>query len=427
MAQQVAEQAASSPAESARRGRARRSIGSALPLALGGMLGAGLFVGIAPAALAAGPLLLLAVPLVLVAVACSALASAHQSASYRGPGAGYACIRARLGVLPARFGAATALAGKVAALAAIARVIAEHAMPAAPPVVSSAIVLLVVLAATAGLRIRGAAAWLWLLLTLAVVGLVIAVCFAIEPPESPAMPAVQEDGAIGITGAAGVLFFGFLGFERLTAPAEERDRHRGVIVKWGVVASLVVTGVVVSLLAWALLHQLGPARLALSGQPLLDALDAAAGGRLRPMVGTAVGLALFPVLLGVLESLRSTALAVQRDQDLPAALARESRAGTPYLLDLCAGVAAAVVALLVQPVPAMAFASCCLLVHHALANAAARVLLADDQVWRMRSACLGMGLAVILAMSMPVHAMLGTLVVVIAGPLLAGLVSRRWS
>ncbi|WP_243789238.1 APC family permease [Saccharopolyspora gloriosae] len=426
MAQQVADQGASPPAESVG-GRPRRSIGSALPLALGGMLGAGLFVGAAPAALAAGPLLLLAVPLVLVLVACCALASAHQSASYRGPGAGYACVRARLGVLPARFAAATALAGQVAALGAVARVIAEHAMPAAPPIVASAVTLLVVLAATAGLRIRGVAAWVWLLLTLAVVALVIAVCFAIEPPPSPPVGAVQADGAIGITGAAGVLFFGFLGFERLTAPAEERDRHRGAIVKWGVIVSLIITGTLVSLLAWALLHQLGPARLALSGQPLLDALDAAAGGRLRQLIGTAVGLALFPVLLGILESLRSTALAVQRDQDLPAVLGRESRAGTPYLLDLCAGIAAAVVALLVQPVTAMAFAACCLLVHHALANAAARVLLADDQVWRMRSACLGMGLAVILAMSMPVHAMLGTLVVVIAGPLLAALVSRRWS
>lgn len=426
MGQQVAEQQAATGAGPAA-GGPRRSLGSALPLALGGMLGAGLFVGIAPATLAAGRLVPLAIPLVLVAVACCALASAHQSASYRGPGAGYACIRARLGVLPARFGAATALAGQVAALAAVAEVIVQHAMPAAPPAIAAAIVLFVVLAATAGLRIRGAAAWVWLLLALVVVGLVVAVCFAIEPPAGLPVGPPQGDGAIGITGAAGVLFFGFLGFERLTAPAQEQDRYRGKVVKWGVIAALVVTGAAVLLLSAALLHQLGPARLALSGQPVLDAMDAAAGGGLRPLVGTAVGLALFPVLLGILESLRSTALAVQRDQDLPAVLGRTSRAGTPYLLDLCAGVAAAVVALLVQPVAAMAFASCCLLVHHALANAAARVLLADDQVWRMRSACLGMGLAVILAMSMPVHAMLGTLVVVIAGPLLAGLVSRRWS
>ncbi|MFR9729155.1 amino acid permease [Saccharopolyspora sp. MS10] len=426
MGQRIAERG-SVPARERSPGAARGSLGSALPLALGGMLGAGLFAAIAPATLAAGPLVLLALPLVLLAVACCALASAHQSASYRGPGAAYACIRARLGVLPARFGASTALAGQVAALGAVAGVLVEHAMPGVPRPVAAAIVLFAVLASTAGLRIRGAAAWVWLLLPVGVVVLVVAVCFAIEPPPAAAAGEPASDGAIGLTGAAGVLFFGFLGFERLTAPAEERDRHRGAVVKWGVIISAALAGGLVSLLLWALLHQLGPARLALSGQPVLDALDAAAGGALRPVVGTAIGLALFPVLLGVLESLRSTALAVQRDQDLPAALGRLSRAGTPYLLDLCAGIAAAVVALLVEPVAAMAFASCCLLVHHALANAAARVLLAEDQVWRMRAACLGMGLAVIMAMSMPVHAMLGTLVVVIAGPLLAGLVSRRWS
>ncbi len=133
------------------------------------------------------------------------------------------------------------------------------------------------------------------------------------------------------------------------------------------------------------------------------------------------------MLLGALESFRSTALALVLDRDLPRVLGRTSSAGTPYLLDVTAGVAAAVVAILVEPVPAMAVASCCLLVYYAFVNAGSRLLLAEDHTWPMRAACLGMGLSVVLAMSMPISAMLATLVVVVIGPLATGGLSRRWS
>lgn len=426
MAQRFAD-VGSGPASDAPGRRAPRSAADALPLALGGMLGAGLLVGLAPAALAAGWLLLAGVPVAVAAAGCCALASAHQSAAYRGPGAAYACTRARLGAIPARIGASAALAGWLAALAAVARVAVGHALPQAPPALAAVLVLLVVLAATAGLRIRGVAAWLWLGSTALLIGVVLAACFAIEPPAKPAIGTPGGDGGVGITGAAALLFFGLLGFERLTAPQDERDRYRGIVVKRATIAALLISGAFAALLGAALLYQLGPARLALSGAPVLDALDAAAASGLRPAVGLGLGIALLPVLLGALESFRSTAVAVRLDGDLPQVLARTGGTGTPYLLDLTGGVVAAAIAVLVQPATALAFAACCLLVHHALANAAARVLLADDQVWRMRSACLGMGLAVILAMSMPVHAMLGTLVVVIIGPLVAGAISRRWS
>jgi basic amino acid/polyamine antiporter, APA family len=155
-------------------------------------------------------------------------------------------------------------------------------------------------------------------------------------------------------------------------------------------------------------------------------LTAAAAADIAPLVGVGAAVALLPVLLGALELCRSTALALMRDRDLPRALGRTSSAGTPYLLDVTAGVAAVAVALLVEPVSAMAFAACCLLVHYAFANAGARLLLAEGQTWPMRAACLGMGLSVVLAMSMPISAMLATLVVVVIGPLATGGVSRCW-
>ena len=388
------------------------------------MLGAGLFVGLAAASAEAGPWFLLGIPLAALTAACCAFSTADQSDAYRGPGAAYACARSKLGVIPARIVASTNLAGHLAAMAAVAGAVAGYIRPLGNPAAPLAI-LLVVAASTAGLRIRGRAAWWWLGITGIVLAMLVPACLTIDPAPASAIP--PSDNALGITGAAGVMFFGFAGFERLTAPSDERDRHARRHVRTSLIISLVAASAVYLAVGAAYLYQLGAARLALSPVPASDALGAAAAPSLTPLVSTGAALAMIPVLLGVMESFRSTALAVVQDGDLPGALGRTGGSGTPYLLDLVGGLAAAALSVMLAPAQAIALAACCLLVHYALSNAGARVLLTGDRTWRGRAACLCVGLSVVLAMSMPVPAMLGTLVVVIAGPVLAGAVSGRWS
>lgn len=395
-----------------------------VPLALGGMLGAGVVTGLGSAAAAAGWWLFAGLPLAALLAACVAVVSAEQADAFPGPGATYACVRSKLGVVPARMCASTHVAGSVAAMAALARSVESYLGPAVPPGVASIVILLAVLASTAGLRIRGGAAWLWLGLVLVVLGVVVAACLAVAPAGSTSATAVGGDHAVGITGAAGVLFFAFLGFERVTAPTSERDRYERRAARAGVlVACVAVTGVL-ALVGSALLRQLGPARLALSPAPVRDALGAAAASDLGPLVGTAVAVAMLPALLAALETSRSTPLAAVRDGELPASLARIGGSGTPFVLDLVLGGSAAILAFFASPAGAMAFASCCLLVHHAFAGAAGRVLLLDGPRWLRWSSCLGMALAVLLAMSMPVAALLGTAAVVVAGPVAGWAVAR---
>ncbi|KEI44221.1 APC family permease [Saccharopolyspora rectivirgula] len=399
----------------------------AVPLALGGTLGAGLLLGPAPAAAAAGPWFPLGLLLALATAVCCSVSSAHASVAYRGPGAGYACARSQLGLVPSRIAGGTCLAGHVFALAAAGRVVGDLFAPSAASWTAAAVVLLVVLLATAGLRFRGAVAWGWLALNLAVVAVVVLACFAIQPVDTPVFEPPETDTAVGITGAAGALVFAYFGFERLTAPATEADRYRWPAVKCGTWFALAVITVLLGTLTAALARQLGWSRLALSSAPVRDALTAASAADLLPLVGAGVAVGLLPALHAGLESFRSTALAMLRERELPAFLGRTSSAGTPYLLDLAAGLTAAVLALLLDPVTAMLTACCCLLVYYALTNAGVRVLLTKSRNWPMRAACLGMALSVVLLMSLPVHALLTTLAVVVVCPLLSGLWTRRWS
>lgn len=402
-----------------------RAMGSgAIPLGLGAMLGAGVFVGPAPASAAAGVWLLPAVLLAALTALCAALSTAEQSASFRGPGASYACVRAKLGVVPGRIGAVANLAGSAAAMAAVADTIAVH-LPWASMPSAVAVILLVVLANTAGLRIRGTAGWLWLCASLAVLVVLIGACVAIAPPPNPTS---QHAGTpLGATAAAGVLFFAFLGFERLTAPDAESDRHGRRRTTRAVIIAIVVTTIVLIATGAAVLRQLGEVRLALSTRPLLDALRAADAAVLVPLVGVGVAVALLPVLSAIVESVGSTGRALLDDGVLPRVLDRTGSAGTSYPLDLGVGVVAASLSTVLNGAQAMTFAACCMLVHYAFANAAARVLLVDGAQWRMRLACLGVGLSVILAMSMPVPALLATGCVCVLGAASAGLSSDRRS
>lgn len=388
--------------------------GGAVVLGSGAMLGAGVFAGLSPAAAEAGWWLLLGVPVALVAALCSAMSTAEQARSHPGEDPAQDCVRERMGTVPARVAASARGIGMVVAMAAIARVAAEHLAPRLAALLSPVAVLAVVLVATLGVRIRYEAARGWLVLTAAVLGVVVATCSGI----APATPAVHAatGGFTGTTGAAAVLFFAFLGFEH--APAGERSSP----LRLG--GAPLVVAVVLLALGAVLLVQVGPERLALSRQPVLDALGAAAAGELRGPVGVAVAIALVPVLFRALQAARAPFLAAANARELPGSLVRRGGKGTPFLLDVVLGVLAAAVSELAPADQLIPVAACCLLVHHAFANGSARALLVARAKWPPRAACLGMGLSVVLVMSTPVPVLLTTLAIAALGPLLLTAGSR---
>lgn len=393
------------------------------PLATVGMLGAGLFAGVALAASVAGPWLLLGLPIAMLTALCCALSAADQAVAYGGPGAVYASVRDRVGVVPGRIAASTGMVGHLVGMAAIARVISDYAGLSAgfAPVA----ILLVVLAATAGGRLGSRAGCLWIAITAAVLVLLVAASFAIPAAPAAGVRVGPAGTASGITAAAGVLFFAFAGFERVAAP--EAGSPENGRLRRGLLISVLTAGGAIFVVAAGFLFQMGAARLALSPVPAADVVVAAAAGNLRPLVSVGAVLIMVPALLAALETFRSTGVALAYDGDLPAVLLRRTSGhATPYLLDLCGGVVAAGMSMLLGPASAIALSACCLLIQYALGNAAAR-LVVEGRTWAMRRACLGMALAVVLAMSMPVPAMAGTLVVAIAGPVCIGLLSRRWS
>jgi APA family basic amino acid/polyamine antiporter len=215
-----------------------------------------------------------------------------------------------------------------------------------------------------------------------------------------------------------VLFFAFLGFERITAPGADQtgpSRRRLLVV---IPVLLLVALVTYLAVGAAVLRQLGPTRLAVSAAPLRDALDAADASALGPLVTVAAMVATGVALLFVVGGGRRVADAMTTSGDLPAA-------GPGSLVRCLIGAGAVLCVLFVGPTQSIGLAATCALFYYAFTNASARLLARDERFWPARTACFGLGFSVLIGMTMPPVDLVLALGVAVAA-LLAGPFVSRW-
>ena len=355
-----------------------------LPLLAGAVVTAAL-VAVGPAAAVAGWWSLAA--LGLAAVVSVLTAVSHADLLAQSPsGDRNAHVRERLGLVPARLSGLLSVVGRVVAAAAVAGAAGAHLWPARPAYAAVALVVVVTALVVAPPSVPPAvtrAAWAVVLLT--VVGFVV-VGLGIAPADAavPAAPGTPgTDDPTGVLSAAGLLTLGFLGLER-TGTA-----RTAVPV---VLASLLVSlGVAV-----AVLRQLGGPRAALSPTPLRDALVAADGAGLDPLL--TLGLALGAVL--AVRALLDGALGAARDLaehgELPGAARHHA---------LAAAVLAVGAAVALAPALLAEVAACLLLGHAAFVNSAARSLPRQDRSSWVRTGCCGLVLSVVIGVNISIPAL----------------------
>ena len=398
-----------------------RTIDAAL-LGLGGMLGAGIFMGLAPAAADTGMYVLIAIVIAALLAMCSAFSTADQSRAYPGPGSGYRYTREQLGRWPGRMAGSLYLAGNLIAIAVIARTLGAYLLPERPTLVAVGAIVIGVAANAVGLSLTTKVNRLLVIGVLLVLIVVCVVCFALPSPHLVSAPAgiSGANNPYGLLTASGVMVFAFLGFERITAPSGDAQAHsvRKLHLVIPVVFSVATIGYL--LVSFAVLHQLGPVRLALSPAPLRDALIAADGAWIVPVVIVGALAATAPMLVFALSSMQSTANAIVLDGDLPTWLARPKPAMS------CFGVLAGVIAVFVPPAIGLGLSVCCLLLYYAFTNAAARILFKEERTWPLRTACFGLGLSVMLGMAMPVWDIAFAMLVVLVGVLGMAGYANKW-
>lgn len=375
--------------------RRRLGVPDAVVVGLGSMLGAGIFAVLAPASAAAGSGLLWGLAAAAVVAYCNAASSARLAAVHPSAGGAYVYGRERLGELWGYLAGCGFVVGKTASCAAMALTVGSYAWPGQAHVVACAAVVAVTAVNFAGIE---KSAWFVRAVVAVVLAVLAALCTACAVSltsdggaAATGLGAGAAPGAGGVLQAAGLLFFAFAGYARITTLGEEvRDPARTIPRAVPIALGIALLGyAAVSLSA---LSVLGPQRLAAGAAPLTAAAEATGVPGLGAAVRVAAVVAALGALLALLLGVSRTVLAMARDRHLPGALAAvHPRFAVPHRAELLVGAVVAVVAATADVRGAIGFSSFAVLVYYAIANAAALTL--DGERRRLHRATAAAGLA----------------------------------
>jgi basic amino acid/polyamine antiporter, APA family len=398
----------------------KRSLGTfdAVTIGLGSMIGAGIFVALAPAAAAAGSLLLVGLSIAAVVAYCNATSSARLAARYPMSGGTYVYGRERLGEFWGHTAGWSFVVGKTASCAAMALTVGYYAWPTYAHAVAVAVVVALTAVNVAGVQ---KSAWLTRVIVAIVLAVLAVVAVALLSSEAPEWSRLAFDDTVGIGGvlqAAGLLFFAFAGYARIATLGEE-VRDPAKTIPRAILIALGLTLVVYAMVAVAVLAVLGSETLASATAPLADAVAAAGHPGLAPLVRVGAVVAAVGSLLALILGVSRTTLAMARDRHLPHSLAAvHPRFESPYRAELAVGLVVAVLAAVADLRSAIGFSSFAVLVYYAVANASALTLPGKA------ISTLGLIGCVVLACSLPLASVLSGVGVLLAGAVVY-LVRRR--
>ncbi len=343
----------------------RLSTADAVFIGLGSMLGAGVFAAFAPAAAAAGSWLLVGLLIAAVVAACNALASAQLAAQYPTSGGTYIYGREELGPWWGFFAGWSFVVGKTASCAAMALTFAYYVAPDGweRPIAALAVAVL------AMVNVFGVTRTAQVARVIVVLVLLVLLTATVSAPHTYEPDLALPHGPYGVLQSAGLLFFAFAGYARIATMGEEvRDPARSI--PRAIVIALAITVVVYAVVGVALLGALGPAGLAASSEPFVDA--ASGSPSLVAIVTIGAALASLGALLALIAGIGRTTLAMARESDLPHWLAAvHPRFGVPHRAELTLAAVVVVLVLTVDLRNAIGFSTFGVLLYYLVANLSA--------------------------------------------------------
>ncbi|WP_079429276.1 APC family permease [Streptomyces katrae] len=398
----------------------RRTLGvsDAVVVGLGAMVGAGIFAALAPAARAAGGGLLAALALAALVAYCNAHSSARLAARYPASGGTYVYGRERLGPFWGYLAGWGFVTGKTASCAAMALTAGAYVWPGREHEVAVAAVVALTAAGYGGVQKSARIARLIVAAVLAVLAGVVVACLGSGAADPGRLGGGAWGGAAGLLQGAGLLFFAFAGYARITTLGEEvRDPKR--TIPRAVPLALGIALLVYAAVAVAALSVLGADALAGSSAPLADAVRTAGWPGLVPVVRVGAALAALGSLLALVLGVSRTTLAMARDGHLPRALAAvHPRHQVPHHAELAVGAVVAVLAATTDLRGAIGFSSFGVLAYYAIANASAWTL--GSVVKGRAVAAVGLSGCVALACALPAASAVSGAAVLALGALAYG-------
>lgn len=401
--------------------RRELGLGDAVATGLGAMLGAGVFVTLAPTAGAAGSGLLIALAIAAVVAYCNANSSARLAAKYPSAGGTYVYGRERLGMFWGYLAGWGFVVGKTASCAAMALTAGFYLWPEHAHAVAVAVTLALTAVNYVGIQKSA-----WVIRLLVAVVLIVLVSVVVAVAASPDVDAARLDpvsglSATGLLEAAGLWFFAFAGYARIATLGEE-VRNPVRTISRAITIALAVVVVIYALVAVGALAVMGADALSDSNAPLVDVVRAAGAPALVPVVTIGAALAALGALLTLILGVSRTTLAMARDGHLPRALAAvHPRFHVPHRAEVVVGIVVSVLAATFDVRDAIGFSAFAVLIYYAIANLSALTLGEPREWWRKAVPVVGLIGCLVLGFSLPLTSVIAGVGVLAIGAALYGL------
>ena len=389
----------------------------AVIIGLGSMLGAGVFAAFSPAAAVAGAGLLIGLAVAALVAYCNATASAQLAAEYPTSGGTYIYGRERLGPWWGFIAGWGFVIGKTASCAAMALTFAAYVAPPAwgRP---AAIAAVIILATVNYYGITRTAALTKIIIAVVLTTLALVVTASLSGTNGTASVGSWDllaGGWYGILQSAGLLFFAFAGYARIATMGEEvRDPER--VIPRAILTALTIAVSIYLVVGASIMVALGPAGVAASPAPLAAAVEAAGWGWADLPVRLGAGAAALGALLALIAGVSRTTLAMARENDLPRWLAAvHERHQVPHHAEIAVAGLVCVLILATDLRSAIGFSSFGVLLYYLIANMAAYTQSTDRRRFPRILQIIGILGCGILAITLPMSAVLGGAVVFAVG------------
>ncbi len=396
----------------------RLGVRDAVTIGLGSMIGAGIFAAFTPAAAAAGSGLLVGLALAAGVAYCNATASAQLAAQHPDSGGTYVYGRRQLGPWWGFTAGWGFVVGKTASCAVMALTAATYAVGGdsrARNVIAIAAVVGLTLVNLRGITRTARLSRLLVAATVTSLGVVVLLVLVANRDWHSPVEAAGDWTAYGILQSAGLLFFAFAGYARIATLGEE-VREPAVTIPRAIPRALGLVVTLYAVVALVLLVTIGAAGIAGSALPLQSASDQAGVSWVGGLLRLGAVLASLGALLGLIAGVGRTALAMAREGDLPRPLAGVDAAhAVPHVAQLAVCAVVILLVVLTDLRQAIGFSSFGVLVYYGIANAAAISQPPAQRRWPRGLHVAGLVGCGVLALTLPVGAVLAGCLVLMAG------------
>ncbi len=317
--------------------RANVGLLSVVMLGAGSAIGVSIFSVLAPAAQIAGSGLLIAVLVAAIPMVAFALAYAWLASALPKSGASYEWPRQFIHPLAGFMIAWLRILSNVGALTVLTVVLIDYLsmVIALPRHLTIAAILTIVFALNYfGINVAARAQTLLMLVLLGALALFVGTGLPLT--DTAVVGPLLESGWAAVLACVSLMISLFLGIESAVEIGEEvRDPQR--TVPRGIAMAIVLTAVVYLAVAFTVLGLLGPAKLATSEAPLLEAARVPLGDWALPLIIGAATVSILKSVNAIAISFSRALFAMGRNGALPAAVGRiHPKFGTPHIAVLLA-------------------------------------------------------------------------------------------